>query len=139
MDVKPTTVKGCRHALAGFSFLREKRTKTATKVGFGGPQGVLLGTVEQRIKDAANRRFLSQEEKKSMLAMVLLAKNAGVYPVVKIGGTGVYAVFDRRSRTNEHSWAHVKYDNPLSSGWSRRLSEERRLFCKVSRPAETLI
>lgn len=84
VDVKPTTVKGCRHALAGFSFLREKRTKTATKVGFGGPQGVLLGTVEQRIKDAANRKFLSQEEKKSMLAMVLLAKNAGVYPAVKI-------------------------------------------------------
>lgn len=126
-----TTIKGCKHARAGFSFIRDNRTKTATKVGFGGPQGISPATVVQRINDAGTRGFLSQQEKSSMLEILSLANAAGVYPLVKIGSTGIYAVFDNRSRTNEHGWAHVKDDNPRRAAWSRRLNEERRLLCKV--------
>ncbi|CAN0431107.1 unnamed protein product, partial [Pylaiella littoralis] len=43
--VTAASVKGCDHARAGFTFIGEHRTKKASKVGFGGPNGVSIPTV----------------------------------------------------------------------------------------------
>ena len=39
-------------------------------------------------------------------------KNHGIPPLLKVGNTGYYAVYDGRNRSVEQNWAHVKHINP---------------------------
>ncbi|CAM9827162.1 unnamed protein product, partial [Ectocarpus sp. 6 AP-2014] len=81
------------------------------------------------------KAFLSEVEETLLLGMVAEAKDIGVHPVVQLGEWG-YAVSERRSRTCELDWAHVKYDKGdgkgkgKGKGASRRITAARGLMCK---------
>lgn len=124
----------CEHGRAGLNALRDGSAKTATPVKFGGE-----GTVQeirQTATEAADRGFLSANDKAAVLSAVNLAEASGVWPVMKIGETPFYATYDSRSQTRGLNWAHVKHDNPAEkkrrgAGKSKEGTGRRRLMCKV--------
>ena len=55
---------------------------------------------------------MSGEEKVHLEELVEAAQNHGISPLLKVGNTGYYAVYDGRNRSVEHNWVHVKHINP---------------------------
>lgn len=132
-DVRSPASSVCKHARLAFRFLREGRAKKATPVVVGG-QRVMSDLVES-IRMAEAKKYLSAKDATALVGVADRARVEGVWPLVKMGDTGFYAVYEGRGRTCELNWANVKDFNPSArgenAGASRRMSNERRLMCKV--------
>ena len=64
--------------------------------------------------------------------LVKIAAEHKIPSLVKSGETGFYAVYNSRSRSVEHDWAHVKpFNRAAGSMDMRRVRSGQRLMCKV--------
>ncbi|CAN0402971.1 unnamed protein product [Ectocarpus sp. 12 AP-2014] len=106
--VQSATGAICEHAAASLEALGKNTVVDATPIFFNGINGCPYAGLTACISQARAKAFLSEVEETLLLGMVAEAKDIGVYPVVQLGEWG-YAVSERRSRTCELDWAHVKY------------------------------
>ena len=60
----------------------------------------------------ATKKGVSGKEKDDLEELVEVAKDHGIPPILRVGSTGYYAVYDGRNRSVEHNWARVKHINP---------------------------
>lgn len=134
--VQSATGAICEHAAASLEALDKNTVVDATPIFFNGINGCPCAGLTACISQARAKAFLSEVEETLLLGMVAEAKDIGVYPLVQLGEWG-YAVSERRSRTCELDWAHVKYDKGdgkgkgKGKGASRRITAARGLMCKV--------
>ena len=89
----------------------------------------------QSIRMAEEKKYVSGKDATALAGVVERARDEGVWPLVKMGATGFYAVHEGRVPTCELNWAKDRDFNPSAGGEksasSRRMSKERRLMCKV--------
>ena len=132
-DVDSPASSVCKHAKVALQFLREGRTKDATKVVVGSQR--TFDELVQSIRMAEEKKHVSAKDARAVVGVAERARAAGVWPLVKMGKTGFYAIHEGRSRTCELNWAIVKDFDPNAKGGkagaSRRMCNERRLMCKV--------
>ena len=109
--------------------MEQKTARQASIVTFGGK------TVQDVITAAFEGGRVSKEERNNLKMLVEIAESNHVPPLVKLADTRFYAVYDGRTRSVEHNWAHVKHHNPddttESTDTSRLLGSGEQLMCKV--------
>ncbi|CAM9811164.1 unnamed protein product [Ectocarpus sp. 6 AP-2014] len=136
--VQSATGTICEHTAASLEALDKNTVVDATPIFFNGINGCPYAGLTPCISQARAKAFLSEVEETLLLGMVAEAKDIGVHPVVQLGEWG-YAVSERRGRTCELDWAHVKYDKGdgkgkgKGKGASRRITAARGLMCKANR------
>ena len=115
----------CGHARAAFIALRENTIQVAERMALCD-----IETFEKHVCEATGKGMLSKEDGRTLVEMANNAELVGVPPLVRIGGTGYFAVRENVGRTVEHRWAHVKKDDKKDD------NQETRLMCKVMARAE---
>ena len=98
-----------------------------------GSQRTLDGLM-QSIPIAEEHTVTFPADATALVGVVERAREAGVWPLVKMGDTGFCAVHAGRGRTCELNWANVKDFNPSAIGEQseslRRTRERRWRMCK---------
>ena len=119
----------CRHAKLALSCIEDRTAKDAPRVKFGAEW--TWDVVRKCVREATDADLLTDKESAEVNNLVDGAEACGVWPLCKVGDNH-FAMFDNRSRTTEHRWAVVKYDNPKPGSAPRRVTGGRGLMCRVS-------
>ncbi|MEP2987339.1 MAG: hypothetical protein ABJO88_00130, partial [Parasphingorhabdus sp.] len=115
--------------------MRLGRANKATLVLVGSQK--TLDELMQSIRMTEEKKYVSGKDATALVGVVERARDEGVWPLVKMGDTGFYAVHEGRGRPCELNLANVTNFNRSArgekSGSSRRMGRERRLMCNVMR------
>lgn len=124
-----SAVRGrCQHATAALDHIKRKVAKDATKVKIDGEQN--FAGVKKVVAAAKADGLLLEKEFIDVIAVVDGAEGSGVWPLYETEHNH-YAVYDNRTRTTEHDWGTVKFDNPSPGSAPRRTTAGKKLMCRV--------